>query len=605
MGMADSRVVKCLVALGCIVGVSFGVAGCDDEDDCGLDCALVVYNACTCGPSDPCGWIQDGYCDTYTCASVTDNYFDDSIDCGAGAACAGECGLGYYSECTCDPSDPCGWNGDGYCDQPSCESAFGFAFDDSLDCGGAAGACDGACAALQYTACTCGVDDPCGWAGDGSCDETGCFAATGGNAFDDSSDCSTSSGELSFGVTAVRDDLDNRDLQIMADGFQQLGYESMVRDLNVSSNALAGYMAQDITTLYHTGHGFEEGIATADGVLYISEIQLGVRNAIIATCLALDGRWDGCFGAQTETVLGYNKVSFDFIDDEVATSFLNSLAAGSDYPTAWYSANSTISAVSDRWVIYVREGGTIVEYSARSGDSPRVQRLPTEELISLGRSGRIRVASRLLEAGASPAVGFRGASAVSIAESGLQELGSEGLGWRFEGTDARTAEEAQRAAEVFFSAQLGAMPEDARLAQLEPLFARRQDEASEPVGWTVRYERVVDGLPLRSNRRADHLLLLMNADGPLLWSIGWSTLSHDGQSSLATPGTLLFPEAIRRSADDLARRVKGQVDIISARPVYGALEATGEVQRLIPAWEIESADGSVFVIDALTGNLLI
>jgi hypothetical protein len=59
-------------------------------------------------------------------------------------------------------------------------------FDDAKDC---PGPCDGACEAGFYTACTCDIDDPCGWAEDASCDadctETGVTAVM----FDDSADC--------------------------------------------------------------------------------------------------------------------------------------------------------------------------------------------------------------------------------------------------------------------------------------------------------------------------------------------------------------------------------------------------------------------------------
>jgi hypothetical protein len=74
--------------------------------------------------------------------------FDDSQDCGEtshSAAtdsptldCGADCGNGSYNSgaytaCTCDPSDPCGWSNDGYCDS-QCAVKFGSMFDDSQDC---------------------------------------------------------------------------------------------------------------------------------------------------------------------------------------------------------------------------------------------------------------------------------------------------------------------------------------------------------------------------------------------------------------------------------------------------------------------------------------
>ena len=49
--------------------------------------------------------------------------------------------------------------------------------------------CDGACAEPFYNACACGIDDPCGWAGDGVCDEACIELGHVDEMFDDSADC--------------------------------------------------------------------------------------------------------------------------------------------------------------------------------------------------------------------------------------------------------------------------------------------------------------------------------------------------------------------------------------------------------------------------------
>jgi len=115
-----------------------------------------AYNACTCGQSDPCGWSNDGYCDA-RCATDYGTTFDDSGDCGGASNppapessgssgpldCGGDCGSGSYSSgaytaCSCDPSDPCGWSNDGFCDS-KCLTDFAATFDDSQDCGSSTG----------------------------------------------------------------------------------------------------------------------------------------------------------------------------------------------------------------------------------------------------------------------------------------------------------------------------------------------------------------------------------------------------------------------------------------------------------------------------------
>jgi hypothetical protein len=57
--------------------------GVDVTVNCNNDCDN-LYTECTCGPTDPCGWKNDGVCDllppTESCAMFA-NHFDDSDDC--------------------------------------------------------------------------------------------------------------------------------------------------------------------------------------------------------------------------------------------------------------------------------------------------------------------------------------------------------------------------------------------------------------------------------------------------------------------------------------------------------------------------------------------
>ena len=109
--------------------ISVEQPSCMDEVDCpafftsgGSDC---------CDPSDPCGYADDGYCD------CPEQAWDES-DCAGG-----------FGQC-CTPLDPCGYANDGYCD---CVDQV---WDESDCAGGFVGCCDPA--------------DPCGFANDGFCD---------------------------------------------------------------------------------------------------------------------------------------------------------------------------------------------------------------------------------------------------------------------------------------------------------------------------------------------------------------------------------------------------------------------------------------------------
>jgi len=167
----------------------------DDSADC-TDCSASAvnaacfsgtHNACTCAPSDPCGWRNDGYCDSQ-CNAFT-SHFDDSgdcLDCSASGTISSYCSAGISNACTCAASDPCNWQGDGYCDS-SCNAYPGH-FDDSSDCLTCTDtvAVQQACNTFTVNRCTCAASDPCGWQGDGFCDSA-CNAYAG--HFDDSSDC--------------------------------------------------------------------------------------------------------------------------------------------------------------------------------------------------------------------------------------------------------------------------------------------------------------------------------------------------------------------------------------------------------------------------------
>jgi hypothetical protein len=53
-----------------------------DTDLCDGACESVTYNACACGPDDPCDWAGDGVCDEACIASGwVEEMFDDSADC--------------------------------------------------------------------------------------------------------------------------------------------------------------------------------------------------------------------------------------------------------------------------------------------------------------------------------------------------------------------------------------------------------------------------------------------------------------------------------------------------------------------------------------------
>lgn len=166
--------------------VSLAQSGCavNSADPCGGECNARAYTICTCAPDDPCGFRNDGVCDD-SCLALAQNPFNDTADCTPVGPCAGECGSHLLTACTCAPSDPCGFRNDGVCDD-QCLSVTSTAFDDAVDCAPPA-PCGGACNSRTHNVCTCAPDDPCGYGGDGVCDDA-CYAVAV-NGFNDDADC--------------------------------------------------------------------------------------------------------------------------------------------------------------------------------------------------------------------------------------------------------------------------------------------------------------------------------------------------------------------------------------------------------------------------------
>ena len=180
-----------------------------------------------CGDAtDPCSWSGDGVCDQ-GCAWGADSDCNTAGTGGAGGSGSGSGGSGNagaggtgaggstggaggspVSNCCEDPTDPCGWNGDGFCDTAcawgqdvdcntgtggagtgsggsgSGGSGSGYCYEDGFcdlvetcescpsDCC-TSGGDDGTSGGSSAAECCGSADDPCGWSGDGICD-AGC-----------------------------------------------------------------------------------------------------------------------------------------------------------------------------------------------------------------------------------------------------------------------------------------------------------------------------------------------------------------------------------------------------------------------------------------------
>jgi len=122
------------IAAGC--DSATGACSCVEPspEACGTDCSAGVRSKCACASSDPCGWSGNGVCDETTCAGNVAKPFDDAGDCNGGPSdCGDDCSLGQLTFCSCAVSDPCGWVRDGECDD-ACAGIVDYELDDTADC---------------------------------------------------------------------------------------------------------------------------------------------------------------------------------------------------------------------------------------------------------------------------------------------------------------------------------------------------------------------------------------------------------------------------------------------------------------------------------------
>ncbi len=417
------------------------------------------------------------------------------------------------------------------------------------------------------------------------------------------SDGGSGGGDKTFIITAVQDNLDNQDMYDIADGLVGLGYTKSVEDTNVSSSELTDYLGRSITTLYHTGHGNDGIVVTSNGSISASGTTLRAENTFFATCLTLtDTSWINSFSSSANTLMGYTKVSYDSIDETVAKNVIDELADGKSYQLAWYLSNVGISSLNDRWAEYVREGSSIVEYSARTGNIP--SNILAGKGIALEASGRVTAASTLANSAETYESVFEMTTSV---ESDTITTYADSRGFALLESGDTTEQEAIAIAEAWLS-ENGGLPDDAVLDRVIPV-QRKADENSdyETAGYSVHYSRDVDSVKVSGNYVEDHLTVLVGSDSVIATSRYWPAINITAADSRLKGNLLTVSEAINVAADQIALLVKGtdSIQLTDAEAVYGTYGPMGSENRLVPAFRVQSADGHLFVIDAQTGKLLL
>ncbi|MCP3942855.1 MAG: hypothetical protein GY710_15400 [Desulfobacteraceae bacterium] len=408
-------------------------------------------------------------------------------------------------------------------------------------------------------------------------------------------------GDKTFIITAVQDNLDNQDMYDLADGLTNLGYTKHLEDTNVYSSELINYLGQSVTTLYHTGHGNNGSIATYDGSITASDSTLVVENTFIATCLTLtDTSWKNSFSSSAKTFMGYTNYSYDYTDETVAKNIVAGLGNNQSYELTWYLSNSGISSLSDRWAEYVRENNSIVEYSARTGNIPS----STKKMVMVKMSDRVFWTTTLENNFQTHEDSFK--KNVSVEPDNTITFASP-AGFSLLGSVSGNEQQAVTIAKTWLAENWG-LPADAVFDRATPIQRMAgPDGQFEIVGYSIHYRRDIDGLQISGNRIQDHLTILVGSDSVVGASRYWPGLTADAFVSKQKRNLLTVSQAIESAVDEIARVLKGQeaIHLMDAEPVYGTYGPMDSRNQLIPAFKVRSQDGNIFIINALTGKLLL
>jgi hypothetical protein len=296
-------------------------------------------------------------------------------------------------------------------------------------------------------------------------------------------------------------------------------------------------------------------------------------------------------GATSKNILGYTKVSYDGISNTCAKRMGDYIKNGQSYIKAWYAANTSIAELKDRWCGYVREGNNIVEYSARSGNVPRVgsgqfEPMDADEFVFIDSAilvdertfdeefSRLSTIAYQVDTGVEPRVNFK--------DNGVEFLKK--------GATPMTAS-VSSIAQSFG----GMMPSDARLESITPIEAD-----GVIVAQRIRFMRVRDNLEVRSNGLEHHKEVILNGQEFAAWSEYWPQLTEVKVSHLDVDPLMSVQDTALDLAMALVSIAKNSVAIVGVEPCYGS-EATGEI---VPAHCFSDTDGTIWVVDAHTGDLV-
>jgi len=266
----------------------------------------------------------------------------------------------------------------------------------------------------------------------------------------------------------------------------------------------------------------------------------------------------------------------------------------------WECTYCLCSEALGDWAESAGAGETDKEDSVHAGAMPSPP--PTAESPAPGSSPGLFADPKVLFDERTHEELFVAVSIVSGSHTFVAEVdgGVESLG----ATMTLSDKEAVETAESYLNDR-NARPADAVLGSVTSVFARMDgSEVERLVGYSVRFTREINGLPVRGNFIEDHIVVLVGTEGVLSHSRYWPEIIVDPSMPATDLPLLSIGRALELAAVDILGmlRTGESFHIIEAVPVYGTLGRRST--RLLPAFELRGRDGSTMVVDAWSGALL-
>jgi hypothetical protein len=273
------------------------------------------------------------------------------------------------------------------------------------------------------------------------------------------------------------------------------------------------------------------------------------------------------------------------------------LKEGKGFAMAFYLGHADIDLYMDRWCVYAKENGRVVEYSAQTNPPTQMQMLS-----AIDESGRLLVTDDVIGNYEQPVWSYNGIEFSEIRENTYANPRELGL----VRSSSLSASEAVTKAREFIIGE-NEQENDMVVDKVTPINFRNGPNAEAEIGaWNVRFSKqMADGLIARGNGPSFHITVMLTGNGEIVaFRKLWATTSTINYSFFAE--VLPVVEALKIATPAIINSIHddGKIEIVGWEEVYGFDSSNLENARLVPAYGFLEINGAFIIVDATNGQML-